>query len=153
MSPQERLNSFNFPQGVDSDLLEKLGERARKTRSLRTAIAHQIEEEGLLFRELTQKFFPQDAVVKAAVDEYTMMGTIILETESARQSGYNNHRVELLKKDPKGFFLLTWWVNLRLEELKHSPAGKEEREAAIIGMTNGNKRFRKLYQALSPNKY
>lgn len=157
MSKQERLNSFNFPQEIDRGLLVKLGERAAKIGSLRTAIAHQIEEEGLFFRNLLERFrkkypdiitrrFSLDEV-RIAVREYTRVGTIILETESAWQSGDNSHPVELLKNDPRGFSLLTWWVNFRLEELKHS-LGKEERRGAIIGMTKGNKRFRQLYQAL-----
>lgn len=148
MSQPERWNSFNFPQEVDSGLLRKLDERTAKIGCLRTAIAHQIEEEGLFLRDLLFKLLLDDAEARMAVDEYIMVGTLILETESAWQSGYSSHQVELLKKDPKGFSLLTWRVNLRLEELKSSPASKEERQAAIIGMTNGQKRFRQLYQAL-----
>ncbi|MDP3888413.1 MAG: hypothetical protein Q8Q24_00060 [bacterium] len=155
MSQYERLRFFNFPNGIDSELVGKLRARAAKVGSLRVAIAHQIEEEGLLLRDLAWKFFPQELAVQAAVDEYIMTGTIILETECALKCGNypilflkEKRQVELLEKDPKGFALLIWWGNLRLEELKHQPSGREEKQATIAGMINGYKRFRQLYQAL-----
>lgn len=163
-------SEFKFPQGADKALLEKLKERTKQTGSLRTAVADQIEEEGLFLRGLTEKFFPDDQERKIAVDEYTFVGTLILETESALQSGnYEDDKlprwfnkdipppehdrflrekkqVELFQKDPSGFSLLTWWGNRALEEFQNF--SEEEKRAVLSGRLQGIKRYKELYNAL-----
>jgi len=154
MARQEISPSFNFPKEITEALLVKLEAEAQKTRSLRTAIAHLIEEEGLLFREMTERFFAGSKEVKIAVDEYVMVGTLILEAESALQSGIPQenledpirNQVELLKEDSTGHALLTWWVNLGLKEFNRFPE-REQRKAALIGRTNGVRRYRELYES------
>lgn len=165
MGSEERLAVYHFPEEVDGVILS-LRERARKTGSLRIAVAHQIEEEGLLLRSMTAKFFPQDSERKAAVDEYTLVGTLILETIDASLSGnyeagqfekllagaqgpersrflQEKRQVDLLQEDPTGFSLLTWWVNKGLEEPKS--------QGIVIGRINGVNRYKKLYQASKNN--
>lgn len=144
MNRQERLVPFNFLSEIGG-VLPNLIERVRRTGSLRVAIAHQIEEEGLFLRDIVEELLPQAQV---AVYEYTFVGTLILEAESARQSGYFSKEVALLEEDPRGFSLLVWWVNRGLEEFKTSSAPKGEKQAVLIGRAAGIGRYRQLYQAL-----
>lgn len=149
MSKREtKPRRFNFPSKIDEELLGFLKERVGKTGSLRTAIAHQIEEEGLFLRHLVVKLLPDDAEARIAVDEYTKAGTLILETEDAQRVVPDTPEVRLLKEDPKCFSLLTWWMNRGLEEFKTFSAPREEKQAVLIGRAAGAGRYRQLYQAL-----
>lgn len=65
------LIKINFPEEIPDDLLANLKNQAEKTRSLRVAIAHQIESESQLFADLARKHFPEDKQREVAVKEYT----------------------------------------------------------------------------------
>lgn len=168
MSRQEKLlpSSFYFPRGMDGELLNRLVERLAKSGSLRITIAHQIEEEGLVLRGATEKLRPHDEERKMAAEEYTSVGTLVLETVDAEWSGQyegdkfekilaraqssqrcrlleEKKQVELLKENRRGFSLLKWWVERGLKELS-----MPETQAALMGRINGVRRYQELYQAL-----
>ena len=99
-----------------------------------------------------------------AAEEYTRIGTLILETESAsRLPDYQNKQkfqeylrnvvgseksrirrektqVDLLRNDASGFALLAWWEKQEPEE--------ELKQAVLRGRQAGVRRFRQLYLAL-----
>lgn len=116
------------------------------------AIAHQIKLEGLLLKDLTEKFFSGEEERKKSVDEYIRVGTLILETVNALESsiprGYLKRplkkQVELLESDSTGFSLLSWWNREQsLEEFPNlSPI---KREAAEEGRENGMRRYMEIY--------
>lgn len=86
MRSKKEQSQYYFPKGTDSAFLGKLEQRYIRTSSLRTTVAHALEEEGLWLREVARKFLPDDLEAKIAIDGYASVGTIILETESAMQS-------------------------------------------------------------------
>lgn len=148
MSQKEKISpAFNFPRKINEDLLGELLGGVRESGSLVWTIANRIEEEGLLLRDVVGKVLPQDWEAKIAIDEYTRVGTFILEIEEVWRRGYvRSETVRLLEEDPSGFSLLTWWVNQGSEDFKDLP--REERLGALIGRLNGMARYKRLYQAL-----
>lgn len=172
MSKQERLSSsLNFPEDIEEGLLIKLEEKIPR-QTLRVAVAHQIEKEGLFLRDITEKFFPESTERKIAVDEYTMIGTLILETDDALRRGFyeeapffpesatsaerqrflrEKQQVDLLKRDPTGFALLRWrtgWLKRWLASDKCGRFSENERKAALIGGQAAVGRYSQLYQTL-----
>lgn len=170
MRNKEEQSQYCFPKGTDPTFLGKLEQRYIRTSSLRTTVAHALEEEGLWLREVARKFLPDDLEAKIAIDGYASVGTIILETESAMQSEnykggkfmnllnsatgeeyqryfQEENQVRLLQRDSRGFELIKWWVELSCKDNKNM--NKTERQAILIGRANGMRRYKELYTAIN----
>lgn len=147
MAKAERLPIYNFPIGVDQKTLLSLKERAQKTGSSALAAAHWLKEEGLFLKEMGKKFFPQDWLRRLAVEEYIWVATLILETADELRVDFSSEKAALLKRDPSGLSLLTWWGNEGLKEFKSRP--KEESQARLTGRLNAIRRYKEFYLALT----